>query len=586
MGARESGVHDDESTSTDVYILKNLEKRMKGCEGKCIQIVITGMTGVGKSTLTNSLTGLNECTVGDSTNEQTVRSKKVAFVVQNNEISVWDTPGFQNSAEDDRYLNDIAINTCFCKGGCDVLLYAINMTQTRCEENFEDFETMCMLSKEFGKAIWKNAVIVLTNANMCIDLFFSNSGRELKKQFSGKLKEWREKLYQYLITKVELSEEVVKTIQIVPAGIANEERLKTDPEGMFWINNLWLSIMLAAKPDVQPILVNVLLYKLFEKTMICGKTLVSFIRKHQSIYTNQAIALNPSTSFTEESMVGLACSFLHLQKYLLKYLPKLDHNLLQSEDPSDDIVLNYWKSISSSVDIVVAGGEGSGKTALINSLFYGKEKIREGHTLEGSTTNVSVSATIKFETIECRVWDSPGVQVPQCLEKIRQNCGMNKIGLFMFCIGIMEKRQDIFQNIELFTQALGEDVWKHTIIVLTFANSNVYDQDLETVIGLYAEMVKEKLAMLNQEVSVAIKIVCSGYHNNHFIPGDPEKTFWAVNLWMNMISVAQTKYQPALIQILNSSISYVSQCESDFKQRLVRLLYDIMKEQKLTLCHI
>ena len=572
--------------NTEVALLKEA-KEWEQCKGSAkVKIVITGMTGAGKSALANSLTSSKprQFLEGDDTASCTTTSKRVAFGMGGDEIVVWDTPGFTfGKSENERTLNDIKLKV-IGKGECDVLLYAIDMDKSRFTGEDINITVMGRLTETFNQAFWMNAVIVLTKANLCIgtikDSFDPESSDCIKKRYTARQQEWEKKIRDYLESKI-LPKELVQNIQITTAGYHNQSHLETEPRETSWIHDMWFSILHAAKSAAKPVVLRVLLHKIFEEELINGVKLVHFITSHQHIYQQRILDSGIQCSNERKKIIGFICNFLNLQEIMLKNIDALQH-VIKFNESGDHTLLNYWKKVSSSVDIMVAGGLGSGKTSLINSLFFGRKKIDEGNDIHPGTTKAYFKE-FKHEEVTCCVWDTPGLQY---LEDIRQNYNHDKLGLFLFCISILEDRMVIQKNLENITSILGKEVWQHAVIVLTFAN--ITDQNYISMVESWTDFIEKQLRSVtdqDNESSRRFKIVPAGYHKNKFVSGDPKKKYWVVNLWMEMVSEAKTRYQPALVQLLlnifSKHLRSDRSMEAAFIHQLIELLHIILKDQKL-----
>ena len=584
--------------NTEVALLKEAEE-WKQCKGPArllfkpnVKIVIVGIAGVGKSALANSLISSNLFLEGGSyTVPCTTTSKRVAFGVGGDEVVIWDTPGFTaRGSEDRKSLNDIKLKVFWPIGKreADVLLYAIDMNKSRFEENDMNITVMKMLTETFNQVFWKNAVIVLMNANICIDAIkdSSDSSDYVKKRYIERRQEWERNIRQYLESSV-LPKDLVQNIQIIQAGYTSQSHLETEPRGTSWVHDMWFSILHAAKTAAKPVVLRVLLHKIFEENLISGEKLVRFIASHQYVYQQKILDSGTHCIHERKRIIGFVCSFLNLQEVMLKNVHTLQRVIALNESHGDHNLLSYWKKVSSSVDIMVVGGLGSGKTSLINSLYFGREALAEGKTIYPSTAKAYFKE-FRHEKVTCRVWDTPGLQ--SYLEDIRLNYYSDKLGLFLFCIGIVENRKEVIRNLKNVTSILGKEVWQHAVIVLTFANVSITDQDYTSMVESWTDFIEKQLRDVtdpDNESNRKFKIVPAGYHEDKFISGDPKREYWAINLWMEMVSEAKTWYQPALVQLLLNyfSNSFISRFDKSmaaaFIHRLIELLHTILKNLNL-----
>ncbi len=136
-----------------------------------------------------------------------------------------------------------------------------------------------------------------------------------------------------------------------------------------------------------------------------------------------------------------------------------------------------------SIDILICGKTGCGKSTLINGLMgvklMEKEAAKEGDSLTRCTTQVEEYKTTK-DKITVTVWDTPGLldgtnKQKDYLREIEDKCP--PIHLKLFCINCSQTRfvsgpdNPDFLVMKEFTKAFGMEFWKNTVIVLTMANT-------------------------------------------------------------------------------------------------------------------
>ena len=211
---------------------------------KSISILLTGKTGVGKSTLTNGILGWS---VDDETAAKeggsikarcTTEVTKYQQITNGVTITLWDSPGLQDGTEyQDEYLDQM-------KSKCsevDLAMYCIKMIETRFVRGPENPDVLAMekLTKVFGPNFWKKTIIVLTYANT-LEAFNVEwedlSKKDRAKAFKAKVKEWKDQIRLILTKDIKVPEEIVQNIRIVPAGHARKPNL---PGIDYWLTHLW-----------------------------------------------------------------------------------------------------------------------------------------------------------------------------------------------------------------------------------------------------------------------------------------------------------------------------------------------------------
>ena len=211
---------------------------------KSISILLTGKTGVGKSTLAYGILGLK---VDDDRAAQEGGSIKarctteVRMHQQNKNgvlITVWDSSGLQDGTEDqDQYLQQIKLKC----SQLDLTMYCIKMIQTRFVRGHDNPDVVAMekFTKAFGYEFWKSTIIVLTFANIltAVNLEWEDLSKLKKvKAFEAEVQEWKDKIRLILIDDIKVPQEIVHGIRIVPAGHARRPNL---PGIEYWLTHLW-----------------------------------------------------------------------------------------------------------------------------------------------------------------------------------------------------------------------------------------------------------------------------------------------------------------------------------------------------------
>ena len=196
---------------------------------KQLSILLTGKTGVGASRLVNALVGKRVTIEGQQNLPYcTAAVNEYRTVVNDIEILVWDSPGLQNGNEQ-LYLEDVREKV----HELDLMIYCIKMDDKRFHE--DDKGAIRTLTREFGKNLWKSAVIALTFANKIDD----PDGGDEREYFSRDLKFWQDEIDKFLAcdSLLELDSTIRDGIPLVPVGIAKTLCLPTIEN---WFTNFWL----------------------------------------------------------------------------------------------------------------------------------------------------------------------------------------------------------------------------------------------------------------------------------------------------------------------------------------------------------
>ncbi len=91
---------------------------------------------------------------------------------------------------------------------------------------------MKKFTKAFGPDFWKNTIIVLTFANTleAFNIDWADlSPEEKEKWYQAKIQEWRDKIWEILLQDIQVPEDIVKAVKIVPAGHHKKPDLPSFP---------------------------------------------------------------------------------------------------------------------------------------------------------------------------------------------------------------------------------------------------------------------------------------------------------------------------------------------------------------------
>ena len=155
--------------------------------------------------------------------------------------------GFSRTASEQLYLEDMREKL---HEGLDLMIYCIKMDDRRLHE--DDKEAIRILTREFGKDLWENAVIALTFANKIDD----PDGGDDREYFSGDLKSWQDAIDQFLASDraIELDSTIRNGIPLVPVGLAKNLCLPTIED---WFTNFWLNCYQRMKISSRVVLLRI-----------------------------------------------------------------------------------------------------------------------------------------------------------------------------------------------------------------------------------------------------------------------------------------------------------------------------------------
>ena len=223
------------------------------CKAKRLEILITGKTGVGKSTLVNGLVGKVVAKEGRNLRATTREVTKYQLTTALGlEIIVWDSPGLQDGTENEAaYLEEM-------KGKCsnvDIVICCIRFeTRTKLGEAQADFVAISKLTETFGPEWWRYSIFVMTFGNMLESMLKTTThpGR-VEEEFNADIKTWKQRIHQAL-SSAGVPEKIVSQVPVEVAGHFKKPHL---PGRQYWFSTLWHTIADRMKPKSQPAFVKI-----------------------------------------------------------------------------------------------------------------------------------------------------------------------------------------------------------------------------------------------------------------------------------------------------------------------------------------
>ena len=207
-----------------------------------------------------------------------------------------------------------------------------------------------------------------------------------------------------------------------------------------------------------------------------------------------------------------------------------------------------FKQAKPDVHILVAGKCGSGKSKLVNALTGGIV-ADEGDSLNPESVFVEKYEALSLDGYTINVWDSPGLfdgsrKEHDYVQSMKEKCG-GKIDMLLYCIDMSATRADVDEmssGMRLLTEALGQDIWDHTVIVLTYANvvAERITPEEESMEAFQTKVIewKEKMlfalkqAGIQHQIAQRIPIEPAG---DYFTPHLPDRIHWLGYLWLQFL---------------------------------------------------
>ena len=235
---------------------------------KELRLLVTGKTGVGKSTLVNGILGKHVAKEGARTKECTTEVTQYQAELHGVPVTVFDSPGLQDiTGKEDEYMEDMKKK---CQN-LSLVLYCTKMTNNCLKD--EDKYAILKLTAEFGQRFWEFAVLVLTFANYedverrddrdedeGPEPPFDDAAawKELeKKRFEGRLKKWKDDFHKLLMEQVGVTRDIVERIPVVPAGDHRESKGNRTPlrlpDRENWFDEFWKASSLRMRGKSDPV---------------------------------------------------------------------------------------------------------------------------------------------------------------------------------------------------------------------------------------------------------------------------------------------------------------------------------------------
>ncbi len=207
---------------------------------KRVNVLVMGRTGVGKSTLVNTI-----MKKFDGKEGKELKSDVTSYPIEINGVqyNIWDTSGLQDRGiKDNEILDNI---TTQLKQECThihLLVYCLRMDTDRIESN--DELAIKRLTDCFGPEIWELSVIALTNANKVFPPPDKDTDELAPIYFKERLKQYEDEIIK-ILRKCQMDEHKASEIAVIPIGYNTPTREipnpYTLPDRENWFDRFWIT---------------------------------------------------------------------------------------------------------------------------------------------------------------------------------------------------------------------------------------------------------------------------------------------------------------------------------------------------------
>ena len=210
--------------------------------------------GTGKTTL---IKGLTESYIPEADNllPHTLSVTPHGYEHEGINFVFFDTPGLKdnvNSSNDYEYLKEMVKKN----EEPNLLIFAVKMDDSVFRD--EDVDAIGNVSDAFGWKIWKNAMFILTFANMVTKVGHAPESVNSKLHFSNTYNTHFYHISEALRSN-KVQDDVINSISVVPVGLLSQPKIPSDQRDISWVDEFWekaLNVLRTPKRTYDKVEVN------------------------------------------------------------------------------------------------------------------------------------------------------------------------------------------------------------------------------------------------------------------------------------------------------------------------------------------
>ena len=242
---------------------------------KEVKVVVTGRSGVGKSTLINRFLGEDKAAVAIGLKPKTEVVSGYACTIKNGTLHLYDSPGLEPGKQWES-LKKLKEHFKEQKANPDLVFFCVRMDVAPQQE---DYNAMESLSRAFGSQVWANTIIVLTRGNQLAEERFPRCFGDVTEILQHRLTQNNTSFFGR--KKGACLTKKVTAVPFIPVGDDISQQFKGREKT--WIQELLIESLDRCSTAGAPALLkaNWLVYKThFEATFI-GHWIMTKIRKRE-----------------------------------------------------------------------------------------------------------------------------------------------------------------------------------------------------------------------------------------------------------------------------------------------------------------